>query len=194
MPNKVISASGPFHFRIIGLLLIVTLVMSTIIYHDITNIFWLCNISTLFAGVALLFGKPQSALIGATYMILGLICWLLNVIVNNTFGDTISYISHFCFAGLAVYLFIRIPVGRYLWLGCLCWYILAQVLSRLFTPPSENINLAFSIWPGWDTVFTNFFSFWCFMTLSCLFFLFVMNTIIFKLQRAHGFVLTDNSK
>jgi hypothetical protein len=121
-------------------------------------------------------------------MILGLSLWFLNVMVNNTFGDAISYITHFSFACAAVYLFFRIPVGRYLWLGCFCWYILTQVLSRLFTPPAENINLAFSIWPGWDIVFSNFLTFWCFMTFSCLGFLFVMNKIILRLQRARGFV------
>jgi hypothetical protein len=98
MPSKAISAPLPFHLRVIGILLIVTVLTTNIIYHGITNILWLCNISTLLAGAALLFGMPQIALIGATFMILGLSGWFLNVIVNNTFGDTISYITHFAFA------------------------------------------------------------------------------------------------
>ena len=178
----------PVILRVIGALLIVALITINIVFHDLVNIFWLCNISTLLAGAALLWGKPQLALIGATYMILGSGCWFLNVVVNHTFADPISYISHFSFACAAVYLFFFIPVGRYLWVGCFCWYILSQVLSRLFTSPAENTNLAFSIWPGWDTFFNNFFSFWCFVTFSCLVFLFCMNKIILKVQMARGFV------
>jgi hypothetical protein len=55
MLNKVTSTSVPFHLRIIGILLIVTVLTTNIIYHGITNILWLCNISTLLAGAALLF-------------------------------------------------------------------------------------------------------------------------------------------
>ncbi len=188
MRNKGTSTSVPFHLRIIGFLLISTVVTTNIMYHSITNIFWLCNISTLLAGASLILGLQQSALIGATHVIIGLSCWYFNVIVNNTFGGAISYITHFSFACVAVYLFFCIPVGRYLWVGCFCWYILSQIQSRLFTPPKENINLAFSIWPGWDTAFSNFFSFWCFISFTCLVFLFVMNKIIIKLQKARGFV------
>ena len=70
MPDKVIPTPVPFHLRIIKLLLIVTLVSTTILYHDITNILWLGNISTLLAGVALLSGMQQTALVGAICMIL----------------------------------------------------------------------------------------------------------------------------
>lgn len=188
MPNNVPPTPLSFHFRIIGLFFIVLPLTINTIYHDIYNLFWLCNISTLLAGVALLFGLPQIALIGATFMVIGFTCWFLNVVVNGTFNDTISYVTHFSFACAAVYLFFRIRAGHYLWLGCFCWYIIAQVLSRLFTPPEYNINLAFSIWPGWEGLFTNFFSFWCFTTLSCLAFLFIMNKILFRLQKARGFV------
>ncbi len=185
MSDKVISTSLPFHLRIIGILLMATVVTVNVVYHGIANIFWLCNISTLLAGASLILGLQQSALIGATHMIIGLSCWYFNVIFNSTFGDAILYITHFSSACVAVYLFFRIPVERYLWVGCFCWYILSQVLSRLFTPTKENINLAFSIWPGWDTPFSNFFSFfWCFMSFSCLVFLFVMNKIFFSLQKA----------
>lgn len=182
MPSNEKLTSLPIHLRAIGLLLVATIVATYLSYHNISNIFWLCNISALLAGVALLIGKRQLALIGATFMILGLACWLLNVVVNKIPGDPVSYIKHFSYGCIAVYLFFRFRVGCYLWLGCFCWYILAQVLSRIFTSPAENINLAFSVWPGWEVIFSNFFPFWCFVTVCCLVFLFVMNKIIYRLQ------------
>jgi hypothetical protein len=181
----------PFRLRVIGLLLIVAVLATTIIYYDMTNILWLCNISSLLAGVALLSGKPQSALVGATFMLLGGISWLLNLVINHAFDERVSYVTHFSFAFAAIYLFFQIRVARYLWVGCFCWYILSQVLSRLFTPPAENVNLAFSIWRGWNIIFSNFFSFWCFISFSCLVFLFVMNKFIFSMQTTRRFIQLD---
>lgn len=193
MPSKLNSGSMPFQLRVIGSLLILTLVITNTIYYGLTNILWLCNISALLAGVALLLGMRQMAPIGATFMILGLSAWLMNIAVNNGFEEPVSYITHFSFAAAALYIFVCIPVGRRLWAGCFCWWLLCQLLSRLFTPPELNINLAFSIWPGWERMFSNFFSFWCFTNIGCLVFLFVMNKLISRFQRARGFVLATDS-
>jgi len=168
--------------RIFGLVIICAVIISNTLIHSITNILWLCNISTLLAGVALLLGRQQIALIGATYMILGLFFWLANVLVNHTFGNFSSYITHICFAGAGVFIFRYIPIGRNLWIGCFAWYLLSQAMARIFSQPAENINLAFTIWPGWDRIFSSFFLFWSFTTLSCLGFLFFMNKIIWNLK------------
>ena len=172
----------PRHLRILGLLLIITVITIKIVFHDLISILWLCNISALLAGISLLLGIPYLAMVGAFWMILGGCSWFLNVLVNHTFDESISYFTHFSYTGIAIFLFFRIPIGQWLWLGCFAWYLFSQFLSRFFTPPSENVNLAFSIWPSWDKLFSSYFLFWCFLTLSCLIFLFVMNKVIFRLQ------------
>jgi hypothetical protein len=172
----------PLHLRIIGFVLIATVITVNLSFHTLTNIIWWCNISALLAGIALLFRMQQTALVGAAFMIIGLAGWFLNVIINHMFENTISYITHFSYACIALYIIFRIPIDRYFWLRCFVWYLFCQLLSRIFTSPVENINLAFSIWPGWDQFFENYISFWLFITLSCAIFLFVINRSLLKLQ------------
>jgi hypothetical protein len=171
----------PAHLRIIGAMLIITVIAVNLSFHSIENIVWWCNISALLTGVSLIFRMQQTALVGATFMIIGLAGWFMNVIINNMFENTISYITHFSYACIAVYLFYKIPADHYLWLRCFVWYLLCQLFSRIFTSPAENINLAFSIWPGWDQFFENYIPFWIFITLGCVVFLFVLNRILLKL-------------
>jgi hypothetical protein len=168
--------------RMLGALIIVCVLINNIFIHNFSNILWLCNISTLLAGIGLLLGFSQIALIGATYMILGLFFWLSNVLVNHTFGNLGSYVTHFGFAVAGLILFRYISVSRSLWLGCFAWYLFSQILARLFSPPEDNINLAFAVWPGWDKIFRSFFWFWLLTTLSCMTFLFVANRIIWQSQ------------
>jgi hypothetical protein len=173
--------TSPIHLRIIGTLLIVTVITVNLLFHNLTNIIWWCNISALLAGIALLCNMQQAALVGAAFMIIGLAGWFLNVVINHMFENTLSYITHFSYACIAVYIFFRIPVDRYFWLRGFAWYLFCQLLSRLFTSPAENINLAFNIWPGWDQFFDNYLSFWLFITLSCAVFLLVLNRMLLKL-------------
>jgi hypothetical protein len=174
---------GNTQFRILGAALIIAVLVNNLLFNKISNVLWLCNLSTLLAGVALLIWIPQVALVGATYMILGMVLWIGDLILNHAFYSLNSFIVHFAFAASGLYLFKKIAVSRYLWIGCFGWYLFAQVLSRGLTNGSENINIAFSMWTGWDKVFSSFFSFWLFVTSTGLLFLFFANKLIWKLQQ-----------
>ncbi len=177
-----LSSPMPRYLRIIGLLLTLAIIAINTVFRDPSNLLWMCNMSTLLTGTALLLGFRYIALVGATWIIIGWCSWLVNVLVNHTYDETLSYITHFTFGCVALFLFFRLPVGRWLWLGCFGWYLFSQLISRFFTPPSENINLAFAIWPGWDGFFSSYFSFWCFLSSVCLGFLFGVNRVIFIFQ------------
>lgn len=173
----------PRHLRVLGLLLVTIVLTTNILVHGIVNILWLCNISALLAGIALLLGVPYFALTGAAWMIIGMVSWFLNVQVNNMYGEVISYFTHFTFGVVAVFIFFRFSVTQNLWMGCFGWYLLMQLLSRLFTVPADNVDIAFSIWPGLEPFFRSYFYFWCFVTSACWVFLFGMNKIIYSYQK-----------
>ena len=178
------NKANSVHFRLIGFLLIVAVLSINFFFYSASSILWLCNISALLAGVALLLQMPQLALTGATFMIIGFASWLVNAMFNQTFTEPLSCIKHSVYALLGLLTFFQFRVGRYLWLRSFGWYLFTQLLSRLFSSPTENINLAFGVWQGWDAFFTNFITFWIFLSFSCLLLLFIANTIIFRCQQS----------
>jgi hypothetical protein len=66
-------------------------------------------------------------------------------------------------------------MGKYSWLYALTWFLLLQQVTRLFTPPELNINLAHSIYPGWEGLFSGYWQYWLFIICSSAIFLLILS-------------------
>jgi hypothetical protein len=54
---------------------------------------------------------------------------------------------------------------RRTWVYAFGWYLLIQLLSRLFTAADLNVNLSHRIQPGWDQRFGAYWQFWVVLTI-----------------------------
>ena len=60
-------------------------------------------------------------------------------------------------------------MNRRAWIPALVYAFAVQQICRWFTPPDQNVNVAFSIFPGWESIFPHYWEFWVFVLLeSCV--------------------------
>jgi hypothetical protein len=119
-------------------------------------------------------------LVAIIWTIPGLLIWILYVVLawGVFFSSTLAHVG-----GLLVGIFVlrKIGMDRLTWLYAFGWYLLLQLLSRLFTAPELNVNLAHRIQPGWEKLFGSYWAFWLVLTLVVGVTLFVLEFVFLRI-------------
>ncbi len=127
----------------------------------------MCNIGNLILALGLFLEKPVVIRLAAIWMIPGLVVWIIFVVLawGVFLSSTLAHVG-----GLAVALIALRQVGmdRTSWRWAFGWYLVVQVLSRFFTSPALNVNLAHTVQPGWDRTFQSYWSFWLVLTAATI--------------------------
>jgi hypothetical protein len=141
---------------------------------EIPHILWICHISNLLIAVGIFLGWTELIRISTLWLIIGAPLWPIDI-VRTGIMEVTSFGTHYI--GLAIGLLIirQLGMGKYSWLYALTWFLLLQQAARLFTPPELNINLAHSIYPGWEDYFSGYWQYWLFITCSSTIFLLVLS-------------------
>jgi hypothetical protein len=140
------------------------------------DILWNCTLSNALVGIGLFLGSPRAVAVGASWLFMGNITWLADVFTGGEFFGT-STLTHF--GGLTVAILgarlLGWPRNTFLWAtgGMLA----LQQLCRLVTPPSCNVNLAFSVYAGWENIL-----FWVAMFVQAV-------LVYFLVDRMFGWLL-----
>lgn len=102
--------------------------------------------------------------IGVAWLMLGVPLWLIDLMSGGEFflGSVASHVGGLII-GLAGVKRLGMPQGT--WWKALLGLAFFQQLARWFTPQQLNVNLAFSVWTGWESVFPSYLVYWSFMTL-----------------------------
>ena len=129
------------------------------------NLLWACNIACLLIGLGLALDKPLAHSVGVLWLAFGIWLWVIDLVGGGEFKVT-SLLTHVggLAAGLAV-LGARPFVQGAWWKSVAAWLVLQQV-CRWTTPPKENLNLAFSVWPGWESVFPSYAAYNAFFVVT----------------------------
>jgi hypothetical protein len=85
--------------------------------------------------------------------------------------------------GLAVGLVAlrRVRMDRRSWIYALLWYFVMQLLSRFFTAGALNVNVAHTVDPKWQHVFSSYWTFWSVLALIAVAQLALINLFFYKL-------------
>lgn len=133
--------------------------------NELGNLFWMCNIGNLLLAMGLFLEKRTVIRLSAIWMIPGLIVWFLYVVL--TWGvflsSTLAHIGGLVMAAVALK---KYGMDRRSWIYAFGWYLGVQLLSRFFTAPQLNVNLAHAVQPGWEHTFTSYWMFWLTLTLA----------------------------
>jgi hypothetical protein len=125
---------------------------------------WMCNIGNLMLAVGLFLWIRRLMLVAIIWTIPGMLIWILYVVLawGVFFSSTLAHVG-----GLAVGMFVlrKIGMDRLTWVYAFAWYLVVQFISRLFTAPELNVNLAHKIQPGWEGGFGSYWKFWVVLTL-----------------------------
>lgn len=153
--------------RLLGLLPLLFFLAQGVHYWRIDQLghmFWMCNIGNLILAMGLFLEKPIVIRLAAIWMIPGLLIWFIYVVLEwgVFFSSTLAHIGGLAVSAIALRTF---RMDRHSWRYAFGWYLVVQVLSRFFTPPELNVNLAHTIQPGWEGAFSSYWMFWLTLTL-----------------------------
>ena len=145
---------------------------------EIAHILWVCHISNLLIALGLFLGCAELIRISTLWLIIGAPLWPIDILRTGVMEPT-SFGTHY--AGLLIGLFLILRekgMGKYSWIYASIWFLLLQQVARMFTPLELNINLAHSIYPGWEQFFSGYWQYWIFTTVSSAICLWLFSSIL----------------
>jgi hypothetical protein len=159
--------SSDYLFRLVGILPLIFFVAQGVHYWRIDQLghmLWMCNIGNLLLAIGLFFDNRRLMRIAIIWTIPGLIVWFIYVLLawGVFLSSTLAHVG-----GLIVGMFVlrKIGMDRRTWLYAFGWYLMVQLISRLFTAADLNVNLAHKIQPGWEQRFGAYWEFWLVLTI-----------------------------
>jgi hypothetical protein len=154
---------------------------------ELGHMLWMCNIGNLLLSIGLFLEKPKLIRVAAIWLFPGVVVWFLFYILpmwgvfsagqltsTHVLGITSSTLAHIGGFVVGIAVLQRVKVDGKAWLYAFGWYFVVQLISRLFTAPALNVNLAHNIQAGWEQIFSSYFKFWLVLTAAvgvCLFLL-----------------------
>ena len=148
--------------------------------HGVENMLWMCNVSNLLLGAGLLFDVKRVIRLAVFWLIPGLPIWLFDAFLRGGLLFT-SFLTHI--GGLVAGLIVmrRVRADKWSWLYAFAWYLLIQQLSRLVTSEYWNVNVAHKMYPGYESVVSNYWQFWLVTSLMVAVGLCVIGLVLIKL-------------
>jgi hypothetical protein len=153
--------------RMIGILPLMFFLAQFVHYlrvDQLGHLLWMCNIGNLLLAIGLFWGNRRLTRVAIIWTVPGLFVWFIYVVLawGVFFTSTLAHVG-----GLIVGMFVLRQIGmdRGTWLFAFGWYLLLQLLSRIFTAADLNVNLAHRIQPGWEQRFGSYWEFWLVLTI-----------------------------
>lgn len=130
--------------------------------HDPYVGFWTCNVAALMLAAGCLSRQRRAIAIGASWLVYGLPVWIIGLLSGDELVAT-SVVIHVggLLAGVIGVRTLGFPRGT--WWRSTATVIFLLCATRLFTPPRENVNLVFSVYPGWEEMFPTWRGYFVFL-------------------------------
>jgi len=153
--------------RLLGLLPLLFFFAQGVHYwriNQVGHMLWMCNIGNLVLALGLFFEKPLLVRVAAIWTIPGLIIWFLYVVLawGVFFTSTLAHVGGLAVAAIVLKTY---RMDRNSWRFAFGWSLMVQLISRFFTAPELNVNVAHAIQPGWERTFPSYWMFWLATTL-----------------------------
>lgn len=116
------------------------------------DLLWACHLAAALIGAGLLAASPAVNAVGTLWLCAGVPLWLLDLAGGAPFYPT-SCLTHLVGLAIGLYACTRLGVPRGAWWMALAGLLALIGLSRALTPARANVNVAFAIYPGWETYF-----------------------------------------
>lgn len=155
-------------FRLLGLLPLLFFLFQTIHYWrygGLGHLLWMCNVGSVLLGIGLLIGHRELIRAAAMWTIPGLAVWIRYVLLAGGlyFSTTLAHVGGITVGMIALR---RVRMDRYAWIYAFAWYLLTQFAARLLAPPELNVNVAYRVQTGWESIFSSYWKFWIVLTVA----------------------------
>jgi hypothetical protein len=119
---------------------------------ELDNLLWLSNVATLLLAAGCAWRKPALAALAMLWLSLSALLWTADVLVARGAVDS-AVLTHVGSLGIGIVAARALGVPPRSWLGATGGLVALVGLSRLLAAPAHNVNLAFSVAPGWEARF-----------------------------------------
>lgn len=122
------------------------------------NIFdplWACHLGCLFSGLGVFFSVPFLCSVGFLWLVMGNIYWVLFLLGGGEFLFS-SFLTHAGGILTAFYSIRKSGISRNSWIAALGLIAVLQFFSHIISPPSENLNLSWSVPKGYEKLFSSY--------------------------------------
>jgi uncharacterized membrane protein len=129
------------------------------------HVLWMCHVSNFALGIGLLLGHRDLIRLAPIWLLPGIPLWIMDMLTTRQMPP-ITFLSHLVcpVVGLIALRYVR--AGRWTWLRAFFWFLFIQQLARMITPPELNVNVAHSIYPGWERFFSAYWQYRLFVVAS----------------------------
>jgi hypothetical protein len=182
-PSQVGSRAVTVSTRLLGLLPLAFFLAHLSYYWrngGLEQMLWICTVSNLALAVGLFCGARWIIRLAVLWLIPGLPLWLYYLAVNGGWLIT-SFLTHVGALTVGVVALHRVRANRWTWLHASLYFLLIQQLTRMLTTPESNVNVAHSVYPGWETLFSGYLQYWLATTSSVVAGLWFPGMIILRL-------------
>jgi hypothetical protein len=130
-------------------------------FHTPWDSIWACHVACLFIAL----GRRYAA-IGVSFLMLGNPLWVLDLVSGGQLIPT-SLLTHVggLILGVRAVRKDGWPAGT--WYRAMIAMALLTLVSRVTTPRAANVNLAFSVHRGWESMFPTHAHYLLFFTVLC---------------------------
>ncbi|HLG15495.1 MAG TPA: hypothetical protein VJH03_13485 [Blastocatellia bacterium] len=169
--------------RLLGFLPLVFFLAHSVYYWKnggLGNLLWMCNVANLMLAAGLMLGWRWLIRLSVIWLVPGLPLWLYYVAFTGGWLLT-SFFTHVggLIVGLAALSAVR--ASEWTWLHGFAWYVILQQVSRVATAPELNVNVAHSVYQGWENAFGAYWQYWLATTALTAVGLWILGWILLKL-------------
>jgi hypothetical protein len=121
----------------------------------LSNAIWICHIGCLLVGLGLLSETSQMSATGFFLLVVGNFGWVLYLLAGGELilPSLLTHIGGILIGGFGIY---KLGVPKFTFLYAVLAFALLQILARLTTNSSENVNLAFRIHESSEKYFPSY--------------------------------------
>lgn len=114
---------------------------------------WACHIATLMIAVGHLTARALPIAIGVCWLSVGNLFWAIDLVGGGEFYPTslLTHVMGYAIGWVGVR-WMGFPKGTW-WRAGLALMVGLFAITRVLTPAAANVNLAFSVHPGWEQIF-----------------------------------------
>src|SRR6185437_8352001 len=113
------------------------------------DLLWACNVAMPLLAFGCFLAHARMCVCAFLFLLYGTPMWLLDLVAGGGMVLT-SPLLHLGGLGLAAYAVWRLGWPPRTWLVAAGGAALVLAISALVTPPAANVNMAFSVYKGWE--------------------------------------------
>lgn len=134
--------------------------------HDLAHLAWGCYLALLWIAAGSFRRSAAANAVGTLWLCAGFPLWVVDL-AQGDIATAVSTATHLGGLLLGLAAAARLGVPRGSWWKALGLTLLVQQLTRRLLPPSGDVNMAFTVWPGWESRFSSYLPFWAALMGYC---------------------------